>query len=59
MDAITFRFLISLAASKNLEMHLMVIVIACLYGSLDYDIYIYIYIYIYVCVKIPEGLKIP
>jgi len=40
MDAITFRFLMSLTASKNLEMHLMDVVTAYLYGSLDNDIYI-------------------
>ena len=49
MDAITFRFLMSLTASKNLEMHLMDVVIAYLYGSLDNDIYM----------KLPEGLKMP
>ncbi|KAG7549820.1 Reverse transcriptase RNA-dependent DNA polymerase [Arabidopsis thaliana x Arabidopsis arenosa] len=49
MDAITFRFLMSLAASKNLEMYLMDVVTAYLYGSLDNDIYM----------KIPEGLKMP
>ena len=47
MDAITFRFLMSLTASKNLEMHLMDVVTAYLYGSLDNDIYM----------KLPEGLK--
>ncbi|KAD4585160.1 hypothetical protein E3N88_22761 [Mikania micrantha] len=49
MDAITFRYLISLAVSKNLEMRLMDVVTAYLYGSLDSDIYM----------KIPEGFKIP
>ena len=49
MDAITFRFLMSLTASKNLEMHLMDVVTAYLYGSLDNDIYM----------KLPEGLKMP
>jgi len=41
MDAITFRYLISLTVSKNLEMCLIVVVIvtAYLYGSLDSDIY--------------------
>ncbi|KAD2803914.1 hypothetical protein E3N88_37291 [Mikania micrantha] len=48
MDAITFRYLISLAVSKNLEMHLMDVVTAYLYGSLDSDIYM----------KAPEGFKI-
>ncbi|KAG7578737.1 Ribonuclease H-like superfamily [Arabidopsis thaliana x Arabidopsis arenosa] len=49
MDAITFRFLMGLAASKNLEMYLMDVVTAYLYGSLDNDIYM----------RIPEGLKMP
>ena len=49
MDAITFRLLMSLAASKNLEMHLMDVLTAYLYGSLDNDIYM----------KLPEGLKMP
>ena len=39
MDTITFRFLISLAISKRLEMRLMDVVTAYLYGSLDSDIY--------------------
>ena len=47
MDAITFRFLMSLTASKNLEMHLMDVVTAYLYGSLYNDIHM----------KLPEGLK--
>ena len=45
MDAITFRYLISLAVSENLEMHLMDVVTAYLYGSLDNDIYM----------RVPEG----
>lgn len=49
MDAITFRYLISLAVSENLDMHLMDVVTAYLYGSLDSDIYM----------KIPEGFKMP
>ena len=49
MDAITFRFLMSLTSSKNLEMYMMDVVTAYLYGSLDSDIYM----------KIPEGLKMP
>ena len=49
MDAITFRFFISLVAKENLDMRLMDIDIAYLYGSLDNDIY----------VKIPEGYKMP
>ena len=47
MDAITFRYLISLAVSKKLEMRLMDVVTAYLYGSLDSDIYM----------KIPEEFK--
>ncbi|GJT81215.1 retrotransposon protein, putative, ty1-copia subclass [Tanacetum coccineum] len=49
MDAITFRYLISLTVSRNLEMRLMDVVTAYLYGSIDNDIYM----------KIPEGFKIP
>ena len=49
MDAITFRFLISLVAKENLDMQLMDVVIAYLYGSLDNDIYM----------KILEGYKMP
>ena len=40
MDAITFRYLISLAMKENLDLHLMDVVTAYLYGSLDSDIYI-------------------
>ena len=47
MDAITFRFLISLVAKENLDMRLMDVVTAYLYGSLDNDIYM----------KIPERYK--
>ena len=49
MDTITFRFLISLVLFEKLEMRLMDIVTAYLYGSLDSDIYM----------KIPEGFKMP
>ena len=49
MDTITFRFLISMAVSERLEMHLMDVVTVYLYGSLDFDIFI----------KIPEGYKMP
>ena len=49
MDAIIFRFLISLVAKENLDMRLMDVVTAYLYGSLDDDIYM----------KIPEGYKMP
>ena len=47
MDTITFHFLISMAVSKRLEMRLMDVVTAYLYGSLDSDIFM----------KIPEGYK--
>ncbi|KAL5809036.1 hypothetical protein ACOSQ3_029727 [Xanthoceras sorbifolium] len=49
MDTITFRFLLSMAVSEKLEMRLMDVVTAYLYGSLDSDIYM----------KIPEGFKMP
>ena len=49
MSGITFCYLISLAAQKGLSMHLMDVVSAFLYGSLDSDIY----------TKVPEGLDIP
>ncbi|CAM8940081.1 unnamed protein product [Rhodiola kirilowii] len=49
MDGITFRYLISLAVHEKLKMHLMDVVTAYLYGSLDTNIYI----------KIPEGFKMP
>jgi Reverse transcriptase (RNA-dependent DNA polymerase) len=49
VDAITLRFLISLTITENLQMRLMDIVTAYLYGSLDNDIYM----------KVPEGLKMP
>ena len=48
VDAITFRFFISLAILKGLHMHLLNVVTAYLYGSLDNDIYM----------KVPNGLKI-
>ena len=49
MDAITFRFLISLVITENLDMRLMDVVKAYLYGSLDNDIYM----------KIPKGYRMP
>ena len=49
MDAITFRYLISLVVSEKLDMRLMDVVTAYLYGELDTDIYM----------KVPEGLKLP
>ena len=39
MDIITFRFLISLSVSEGLDMHLMDVVTAYLYGMLKNDIY--------------------
>jgi Reverse transcriptase (RNA-dependent DNA polymerase) len=49
VDAITLRFLISLIIIENLQMRLMDVVTAYLYGSLDNDIYM----------KVPGGLKMP
>lgn len=49
VDAIIFRVLLSLAISKGLYIHRMIVVITYLQGSLDRDIYM----------KIPEGLKVP
>ena len=49
MSGITFRYLISLAAQKSLSMHLMDVVTAYFYGSLDSDIYM----------KVPEEFDIP
>ena len=49
MNAITFRFLISLAVSKGLDMRLMNVITAYLYGSMDNDIYM----------KILKGFKLP
>ncbi|KAF7137709.1 hypothetical protein RHSIM_Rhsim07G0041900 [Rhododendron simsii] len=49
MDGITFRFLISLVVTECLDMRLMDVVTAYLYGSLDADIYM----------KIPEGYAMP
>ena len=49
MDTITFRFLIILTVSERLEMRLMDVVTAYLYGSLDSDIYM----------KIPERFRMP
>ena len=49
MDAITFRFLISLAVSEGLDMHLMDVITTYLYRSIDNDIYM----------KIPKGFKLP
>jgi hypothetical protein len=41
VDAITFRFFINLVVTGSLDMHLIDVVIAYLYGSLDNDIYMY------------------
>ena len=49
MDATTFRYLIYLAVSEGLDMLLMDVVIAYLYGSIDTNVYM----------KIPEGFKLP
>ncbi|WP_284343919.1 reverse transcriptase domain-containing protein, partial [Dyella mobilis] len=49
MDAITFRYLISLIVLERLDMHLMDVVTAYLYGNLDTDIYM----------KVPEGFQLP
>ena len=49
VDAITLRYLLCLAVHEKLEMRLMDVVTAYLYGSLDSDIYM----------KIPEGFKLP
>ena len=49
MDAIKFRYLISLTFSERLDMRLMDVVTAYLYESIDTDIYM----------KIPEGFKLP
>ena len=49
MDTITFRYLIKLALQERLEIHLMDVVTAYLYGSLDNEIYM----------KILEGFKMP
>jgi hypothetical protein len=49
VDAITFRFLISLVVTESLDMRLMDVVTTYLYGSLDNDIYM----------KIPGGYKMP
>ena len=49
MEAITFCFLISLAVSERLDMHLMDIITTYLYRSMNNDIYM----------KIPEGFKLP
>ena len=47
-DAITFRYLISLAVSEGLDMHLMDVVTTYLYGSIDANVFM----------KIPEGFTL-
>ena len=49
MDITTFRYLISLAVSQNLEMRLMDVVTAYLYGDLDIEIHM----------KILKGFPLP
>ena len=49
MSGVTFRYLISMTAGLSLNMQLMDVVTAYLYGPLDSDIYM----------KVPDGLKIP
>ena len=49
MDAITFRFLISLTVFEELDIYLMDVITTYLYGSIDNDIYM----------KIPTGFKLP
>ncbi|KAM0028529.1 putative RNA-directed DNA polymerase [Helianthus debilis subsp. tardiflorus] len=49
VDAITLRFIIGLAISEGLQMRLMDVVTAYLYGTLENDIYM----------KIPKELKMP
>lgn len=48
MDSITFRYIIGMTVHATLEMHLMDVVTAYLYGSLDANIYM----------KVPLGLEI-
>ncbi|KAI3735382.1 hypothetical protein L6452_14878 [Arctium lappa] len=48
VDATTFRYLISMVVQEGIDMRLMDVVTAYLYGSLDTDIYM----------KLPEGLKL-
>ncbi|KAJ0881424.1 putative RNA-directed DNA polymerase [Helianthus annuus] len=49
VDATTFRYLISLVIQEGIDLRLMDVVTAYLYGSLDTDIYM----------KLPEGFKLP
>ena len=47
MDGITFRYLVSMTVKERLDMHLMDVMTAYLYGLLDADIYM----------KVPDGYK--
>nr|KYP45741.1 Retrovirus-related Pol polyprotein from transposon TNT 1-94 [Cajanus cajan] len=49
VDANTFRYLVSLVVHEKLNLHLIDVVTAYLYGSLDADIYM----------KLPEGFNFP
>ncbi|KAL6189492.1 hypothetical protein ACLB2K_040880 [Fragaria x ananassa] len=49
MDVITFCYLVSLVVSEKLNMQLMDVVTAYLYGDLDTEIYM----------KVPKGLSLP
>ena len=49
MDATTFLYLIYLAVFEGLDMRLMDVIAAYLYGSIDTNVYM----------KIPEGFKLP
>lgn len=49
VDATTFRYLIHLAVNEGLNLRLLDVVTAYLYGSLNNDIYM----------KLPEGFKLP
>ena len=49
MGIITFRYLISMSVSEGLDMRLMDVIIAYLYGMLENDIYM----------KAPEGFQLP
>ena len=49
VDATTFRYLISLVIQEGIDLRLMDVVTAYLYGALDTDIYM----------KLPEGFKLP
>ena len=49
MDVITFHYLVSLVVSEKLDMQLMDVVTAYLYGDLDSEIYM----------KVPDGFHVP